>query len=104
EAQLESLTTVIDGASAADRPHAAPPIVLFEPLVRAAGNDIDRILSVREQVEAVLALPKAAELIPPEFHRLWETVLMVSLGRRRAGVRTRPPRRPPWMPRSSSRA
>ena len=84
EAQLESLTTVIDGASAADRPHAAPPIVLFEPLVRAAGNDIDRILSVREQVEAVLALPRAEELIPPEFHRLWETVLMFSLGRRRA--------------------
>lgn len=84
EAQFESLTTVIDGASAADRSHAAPPIVLFEPLVRAAGNDIDRVLSVREQVEAVLALPRAEELIPPEFHRLWETVLMFSLGRRRA--------------------
>ena len=57
--------------------------MLFEPLVRAAGNDIDRILSVRKQVEAVLQLPKAEELIPPEFLRLWDTVLRFSLSRRR---------------------
>ena len=52
-------------------------------MVRAAGNDIDRILSVRKQVEAVLQLPKAEELIPPEFLQLWDTVLRFSLSRRR---------------------
>lgn len=84
ESPAESLTSAIDGISAADHRRPAHPIVLFEPLVRAAGNDIDRILSVREQVEAVLALPQAEELIPQEFQQLWDTVLKFSLGRRRA--------------------
>lgn len=80
----ESLTSAIDGLSAADHRRPAPPIVLFEPLVRAAGNDIDRILSVRQQVEAVFELPQAEELIPPEFQQLWDTVLWFSLDKRRA--------------------
>jgi hypothetical protein len=51
----------------------SPPVVLFEPLVRAAGTDIDRILSVRKQVEEPSSqLPKAEALIPPEFLQLWD--------------------------------
>ena len=75
--------SAIDGITATDHRRPPSPIVLFEPLVRAAGNDIDRILSVRKQVEAVLQLPKAEELIPPEFLQLWDTVLRFSLSRRR---------------------
>ena len=83
EPELDTLTSAIDGITATDHRRPPPPIVLFEPLVRAAGNDIDRILSVRKQVEAVLQLPKAEELIPPEFRQLWDTVLRFSLSRRR---------------------
>ena len=83
EPELDTLTSAIDGITATDHRRPPPPIVLFEPLVRAAGNDIDRILSVRKQVEAVLQLPKAEELIPPEFLQLWDTVLRFSLSRRR---------------------
>lgn len=83
EPELDMLTSTIDGIAATDHRRPPPPIVLFEPLVRAAGNDIDRILSVRKQVEAVLELPKADELIPPEFLRLWNTVLRFSLSGRR---------------------
>lgn len=82
EPELDMLTSTIDGIAATDHRRPSPPIVLFEPLVRAAGNDIDRILSVRKQVEAVLELPKADELIPPEFLQLWNTVLRFSLSRR----------------------
>ncbi|WP_087484845.1 phospholipase D family protein [Brachybacterium massiliense] len=82
DAEHEGITSAI-GAVAGDGPRRpSPPIVLFEPLVRAAGNDIDRILSVRKQVEAVLELPKADELIPPDFLKLWDTVLKFSLSRR----------------------
>lgn len=83
EPELDMLTSAIDGITATDHRRPPPPIVLFEPLVRAAGNDIDRILSVRKQVEAVLQLPKADELIPQEFLQLWDTVLRFSLSRRR---------------------
>ena len=82
EPELDTLTSAIDGITATDHRRPPPPIVLFEPLVRAAGNDIDRILSVRKQVEAVLQLPKADELIPQEFQQLWDTVMRFSLSRR----------------------
>lgn len=84
EATVESLEIAIDGAGTSARPQQIPPIVLFEPLVRAVGTDIDRIVSVRKQVEEVLALPNAEELIPPEFLQLWDVVLKFSLGRRNA--------------------
>lgn len=84
ETDAETLETTIDGIAGTATPRQLPPIVLFEPLVRAAGADIDRILSVRRQVEAVLDLPKAEELIPPEFLQLWDVVLKFSLSRRNA--------------------
>jgi hypothetical protein len=83
ELTLDTLTSEIDGIAVPDQRRPSPPVVLFEPLVRAAGNDIDRILSVRKQVEAVLKLPKADELIPPEFLQLWDTVRSFSVSRRR---------------------
>lgn len=84
EATVESLEMFVGGAGASARPQQIPPIVLFEPLVRAAGTDIDRIVSVRKQVEEVLALPNAESLIPPEFLQLWDVVLKFSLRRRNA--------------------
>lgn len=82
EPETDAITSAVDAATADGPRRSSPPIVLFEPLVRAAGNDIDRILSVRKQVEAVLELPKADELIPPDFLKLWDTVLKFSLSRR----------------------
>lgn len=82
EAELEGITSAIDAVAGDGPRRALPPIVLFEPLVRAAGHDVDRILSVREQVDAVRKLPKADELIPPDFLQLWDTVLTFSLSRR----------------------
>lgn len=82
--QVDSLSSLIDGAPAVERLRLTTPFVLFEPLVRAAGNDIDRILSVRTQVQAVLDMPGAEDLIPPEFLQLWDVVLAFSV---RAGKR-----------------
>ena len=81
DAEHEGITSAINAVAGDGPRRPSPPIVLFEPLVRAAGNDIDRILSVRKQVEAVLELPKADELIPPDFLKLWDTVLKFSLSR-----------------------
>ena len=81
DAEHEGITSAIDAVAGDGPRRPSPPIVLFEPLVRAAGHDIDRILSVRKQVEAVLELPKADELIPPDFLKLWDTVLKFSLSR-----------------------
>lgn len=82
EAEPVGITSAIDSLAGDGPRRALPPIVLFEPLVRAAGHDVDRILSVREQVDAVRKLPKADELIPPDFLQLWDTVLTFSLSRR----------------------
>ena len=81
DAEHEGITSAINAVAGDGPRRPSPPIVLFEPLVRAAGHDIDRILSVRKQVEAVLELPKADELIPPDFLKLWDTVLKFSLSR-----------------------
>lgn len=84
DATVDAVEMAIDGAAEEQRPQQIPPIVLFEPLVRAAGTDIDRIISVRKQVQEVLNLPNAEKLIPPEFLQLWDVVLKFSLGRRRS--------------------
>jgi hypothetical protein len=61
-----------------------PPIVLFEPLVRAVGSDIDRLASVAEQIAEIRALPEAETLIPAEFLQMWDVVLNVVRTRRTA--------------------
>lgn len=70
------------GASTAFYDASPPPIVLFEPLVRAVGSDIDRLASVAEQIAELRALPDAEELIPSEFLKMWDVVLNVVSTRR----------------------
>jgi len=79
----EAMEMTIDGTGSS-RPQQAQPIVLFEPLVRAAGTDIDRLASVSEQVEEVLELPNSEALIPPEFRQMWDVVLEFSLRGRKS--------------------
>ncbi|HLR93650.1 MAG TPA: phospholipase D family protein [Jiangellaceae bacterium] len=74
----ESMEMAVDGTGSA-QPQQTPPIVLFEPLVRAVGTDIDRLASVAEQVKEVLELPNSDTLIPPEFRQMWDVVLEFSL-------------------------
>lgn len=76
-----ALDTITGKAPVAGEP---PPIVLFEPLVRAVGSDIDRLASVAEQVDELRRLPRADELIPAEFLQMWDVVLEVAQRRRHA--------------------
>ncbi|PWH07912.1 hypothetical protein DEO23_01920 [Brachybacterium endophyticum] len=81
----DTLTVGIDLSVEADNEAAQPPqIVLFEPLVRAAGQDIGRLASVAEQVDELRRLPNADALIPPEFLQMWDVVLQIAGGRKRA--------------------
>src|SRR5699024_5713403 len=82
--ELYTLASAIDGITATIHRRPPPPIVLFVPLVRAAGNDIDRILTVEQQVTKVLEIPNSEQLIPPEFQKMWKTVLDFTRARRRA--------------------
>src|SRR5699024_10029864 len=84
DAEHEGITSAIDGITATNHRRPPPPIVLFEPLVRAAGNDIDRILTVEQQVNKVLDIPNSEQLIPPEFQKMWKTVLDFTRARTRA--------------------
>jgi hypothetical protein len=61
-----------------------PPVVLFEPLVRAVGVDIDRLATVADQIAEIRALPEAETLIPAEFLQMWDVVLKVVRTRRTA--------------------
>ena len=70
------------GGSTALFDASSPLIVLFEPLVRAVGSDIDRLASVAEQIAEIRALPDAETLIPSEFLKMWDVVLNVVSARR----------------------
>lgn len=85
EAGDDGLAVVVDTMNGGDPGNGRPPpIVLFEPLVRAVGADIDRLASLAEQVDELRRLPKADELIPPEFLQMWDVVLEVARGRKHA--------------------
>ncbi|MGM0928846.1 MAG: phospholipase D family protein [Actinomycetota bacterium] len=73
-----------EAGTAASHADSPPPIVLFEPLVRAVGSDIDRLASVAEQIAEIRALPDAETLIPAEFLQMWDVVLSVVGARRTA--------------------
>ncbi|MCQ6269116.1 phospholipase D family protein [Pseudarthrobacter sp. R1] len=61
-----------------------PPVVLFEPLVRAVGVNIGRLAAVADQIAEIRALPEAETLIPAEFLQMWDVVLNVVRTRRTA--------------------
>ncbi|MEV4900103.1 hypothetical protein AB0K08_02025 [Citricoccus sp. NPDC055426] len=74
----EQLETAGDGGTGPQ----LPPIVLFEPLVRAAGRDPQAMASVARQVAELREMPGAEDLVPPEFLQMWDVVLRVAQKRR----------------------
>ncbi|MDI3331910.1 MAG: phospholipase D-like domain-containing protein [Micrococcus sp.] len=72
-----AVTEHLEGAGSAGVGHEPPPIVLFEPLVRAAGRDPKALGSVARQVAELREMPGAEDLIPPEFLQMWDVVLQV---------------------------
>jgi len=66
-------------ASAETGPGHAPPLVLFEPLMRAAGRDPQALASVARQVAELRDMPGAEKVIPEEFLQMWDVVLRVVL-------------------------
>lgn len=54
-----------------------PPIVLYEPLVRAAAQSPSHLASIADQIAELRALAGADGLIPDEFTQMWDVVLDV---------------------------
>lgn len=80
-APLEDVTEVTEQLEAAGDGGAGPqlpPIVLFEPLVRAAGRDPQAMASVARQIAELREMPGAQDLVPPEFLQMWDVVLRVA--------------------------
>lgn len=65
-----------------DTPPTLPPVVLFEPLLRAASRSPDHLASIAEQIAELRQLPEADRLIPEEFARMWDVVLDATRERR----------------------
>ncbi|MPY12097.1 phospholipase D family protein [Arthrobacter bussei] len=63
---------------------SVPPIVLFEPLIRAVSADIDSLAAVADQIAEIRRLPDAESLIPAEFLQMWDVVLHLVRTRRNA--------------------
>lgn len=63
-------------------PAQLPPIVLYEPLVRAAAQSPGHLASIADQIAELRALPGADDLIPAEFAQMWDVVLDVVRQRR----------------------
>src|SRR5699024_3188536 len=71
---------VVDGGASGA---SLPPLVLFEPLVRAAGQDPSSLAAVARQISELRQMPQAAEVIPAEFLQMWDVVLQAVQDRRR---------------------
>lgn len=63
---------VIEGAGA-----TGPDVALFEPLVRAAGRDVEALARVASLIDEVRGLPEGANLVPDGFDSLWDVVWQV---------------------------
>lgn len=63
----------IDAATSA----APPPVVLFEPLVRAVGNDLNELASVADRIRELRDVPEVEARIPADFLQMWDVVLTV---------------------------
>src|SRR5690625_5209910 len=70
---------MVDGAASGA---GLPPLVLFEPLVRAAGQDPASLAAVARQISELRQMPQAAEVIPAEFLEMWDVVLEAVQDRR----------------------
>ncbi|MFC7375595.1 phospholipase D family protein [Brachybacterium sp. GCM10030268] len=76
--EYSAKTGVDDDATAAP----LPPVVLFEPLLRAASRSPNHLASIADQIAELRQLPEAEELIPEEFTKMWDVVLDVTRERR----------------------
>ncbi|MGM7669841.1 hypothetical protein [Microbacterium sp. A93] len=74
---VSETTARLDDAGSEGAAGHAPPLVLFEPLVRAAGQDPKALASVARQVAELREMPGAEDIIPPEFLQMWDVVLRV---------------------------
>lgn len=63
-------------------PPALPPVVLFEPLLRAASRSPGHLASIAEQIAELRQVPEVDRLIPEEFARMWDVVLDATRERR----------------------
>lgn len=84
EAPLEEPTglvvhEMVDGAASGA---SLPPLVLFEPLVRAAGQDPSSLAAIARQISELRQMPQAPEVIPAEFLEMWDVVLEAVQDRR----------------------
>src|SRR5699024_1464316 len=70
---------MVDGAASGAH---LPPLVLFEPLVRAAGQDPSSLAAITEQIHRLRQMPHADEVIPAEFLQMWDVVLEAVQDRR----------------------
>lgn len=70
------------GEDGSPESRSAPPVVLYEPLVRAAGESAGHLASIADQIAELRALPDTARLIPPEFEQMWDAVLSTVMSRR----------------------
>lgn len=62
----------------ADRPgFGNVEVALFEPLVRAVGQDEDALARVASLIEDIRQLPNGNELVPDGFDELWDVVWQV---------------------------
>ncbi|ROR72386.1 hypothetical protein [Bogoriella caseilytica] len=61
---------------------ALSPLMLFEPLVRAAARGPQQLASVARQIQELRDMPQAAEVIPAEFLQMWDVVLQTVQARR----------------------
>lgn len=84
EVELSTATTDTTVGTAAENTYAHPPIVLFEPLVRAVGTDVDQLASVAERIKELRDVPEVEARIPAEFLQMWDVVLAVVAESRRA--------------------
>src|SRR5690625_2558956 len=72
-AATSSVTVPLDGS---DGPQERlPPLVLFEPLLKAAARGPQQLAGVARQVQELRDMPQADDVIPPEFLQMWDVVL-----------------------------
>src|SRR5690625_1518999 len=65
-----------------DQPNRLPPLVLFEPLVKAAARGPQQLAGVARQVQELRDMPQAEAVIPAEFLQMWDVVLKTVQARR----------------------
>lgn len=72
---LEVSSSIRQGVEQDGPPTSPPPVVLYEPLVRAVSHSPDHLASIADQIAELRKHPGVNDLIPEEFSRMWDVVL-----------------------------